>query len=298
MLALLRLVILVFSIVFFQINFALAENIFDNNSVAKDVEKSLLFDKQAKEQFDFYSQEAPLSKETIKSVIIGIKEKPENTKKNKKDKEKEKDGSSELDIAVTDKTKINYKLKEKEKFAYNAVLAGQYEIAIELYKSILAKDPKNNYAKYALATVYQKLGQYRQSKTLYQDLLKQEPENKQEIINNIINIMIEETPREASYLLGRLSQQNPDSAFICVNAALANEKIGNYNKAIEYYKKAVNIEPDNASYYYNLAILHDRTKQYLQAIDYYNLTVKNYNNDPAISIVEVQNRISNLKTLI
>ena len=88
MLALLRLVILVFSIVFFQINFALAENIFDNDGVAKDVEKSLLFDKQAKEQFDFYSQEAPLSKETIKSVIIGIKEKPENTKKNKKDKEK------------------------------------------------------------------------------------------------------------------------------------------------------------------------------------------------------------------
>ena len=296
MIVLLRLIILVLSFVFFQINFSLAENIFDNSSIAKDIEKSLLFDKQAQEQFDIYANESPLSKETVKSIIVGIKEKPEDAKKSKKDKEKDK--QSELDIAVTDRTKINYKLKEKEKLAYNAVLAGQYEIAIELYKSVLAKDPKNNYSKYALATVYQKLGQYRQSKTLYQDLLKQDPENKQEIINNIIAIMIEETPREASYLLARLSQQNPDSAFICANAALANEKIGNYNKAIEYYQKAVIIEPENSGFYYNLAVLHDKTKQYAKAIDYYNLTVKNYNNDPAISISEVQNRITNLKTLI
>lgn len=293
---LLRLIILVLSFVFFQINFSLAENIFDNSSIAKDIEKSLLFDKQAKEQFDIYATDVQPSKEVIKSIIVGTKEKPEDTKKSKKDKEKDK--QSELDIAVTDRTKINYKLKEKEKLAYNAVLAGQYEIAIELYKSVLAKDPKNNYSKYALATVYQKLGQYRQSKTLYQDLLKQDPENKQEIINNIIAIIIEETPREASYLLGRLFQQNPDSAFICANAALANEKIGNYNKAIEYYQKAVIIEPENSGFYYNLAVLHDKTKQYAKAIDYYNLTVKNYNNDPAISISEVQNRITNLKTLI
>jgi tetratricopeptide (TPR) repeat protein len=110
--------------------------------------------------------------------------------------------------------------------------------------------------------------------------------------------MIEETPREASYLLARLLQQNPDSVFICVNAALANEKLGNYNKAIDYYLKAINIEPNNSNHYYNLAILYDKTKQYIQAIDYYNLTVKNYNNDSAISISEVQNRLTNLKTLI
>ncbi len=295
MLVLLRLIILVFTIGLFQINFALAENIFDNNSIAKDIEKSLLFDKQSKEQFDIYANESPPSQDSVKSIIVGTKEKPD-IKKNKKDKEKDKE--SDLDIAVNDKTKIDYKLKEKEKLAYNAVVAGQYEIAIELYKLVLAKDPKNNYAKYALATVYQKLGQYRQSKNIYQDLLKQEPENKQEIINNIIAIMIDESPREASYLLSRLSQQNPDSTFIYANAALANEKIGNYNKAIEYYQKAVSIEPENSVFYYNLAVLHDKIKQYSKAIDYYNLTVKNYNNDPSISISEVQDRVTNLKNLI
>jgi hypothetical protein len=139
MLVFLRLFIVIFGIVFSKINLVLAENVFDNNSVAKDIEKSLLFDKQAREQFNIYSDEAPPSKETIKSIMIGSKEKPD-IKKNKKDKEKDKE--SDLDIAVTDKTKINYKLKEKEKLAYNAVLAGQYEIAIELYKSVLAKELK------------------------------------------------------------------------------------------------------------------------------------------------------------
>ena len=110
--------------------------------------------------------------------------------------------------------------------------------------------------------------------------------------------MIEETPREAFYLLSRLSQQNPDSTFIYANAALASEKIGNHNKAIEYYQKAVSIESENSIFYYNLAVLYDKTKQYSQAIDYYNLTVKHYNNNLDISISEVQNRISNLKTLI
>jgi tetratricopeptide (TPR) repeat protein len=79
---------------------------------------------------------------------------------------------------------------------------------------------------------------------------------------------------------------------------LANEKIGNYNKAIEYYQKAVIIEPENSVFYYNLAVLHDKIKQYSKAIDYYNLTVKNYNNDPSISISEVQDRVTNLKNLI
>ena len=62
MLVLLRLIVLALTIGFFQINFASAENVFDNNSIAKDIEKSLLFDKQAREQFDIYANESPPSK--------------------------------------------------------------------------------------------------------------------------------------------------------------------------------------------------------------------------------------------
>jgi tetratricopeptide (TPR) repeat protein len=261
--------------------------------IGKEIEKSLLFDQQSKEQFDIYSSEAPINKDTAKSITIGEKEKPQP--KGKKDKDKKPD----LDIAVTEKSKIDYKMREKEKFAYNAVLAGQYEIAIELYKSVLEKEPKNAYAKYALATVYQKLGQYRQSKNLYQDLLKDDPENKQEIINNIISIMIEESPREASYLLARLSQQNPDSAFIASNAAIVNDKLGNIDKAIEYCQKTIQIEPENASYQYNLAILYDRSKQYNKAIEHYTLVIKNHSEQyKQISLSEVQNRIANLKSIL
>ena len=102
----LRLIILVLSLVFFQINFALAENIFDSNSITKDIEKSLLFDKQAKEQFDIYANEAPASKEAVKSIIVGTKEKPEDTKKSKKVEE-------EKQIQIKKEEKIT---KERQEF--------------------------------------------------------------------------------------------------------------------------------------------------------------------------------------
>ena len=83
-----------------------------------------------------------------------------------------------MNIVLVDKVKIDKDVREKEKLAYNSVLVGQYEIAIQMYKEILQKEPQNLYAKYSLGVVYQRLAQNKQSKNIYYDLLKGDAENK------------------------------------------------------------------------------------------------------------------------
>lgn len=86
------------------------------------------------------------------------------------------------------------------------------------------KRTKNLYAKYSLAVVYQRLSQFKQAKNIYYELLKGEAENKDEIINNIIVILTEESPREAIYMLTRLTIQNPSRHYLFASMALAYEK--------------------------------------------------------------------------
>ena len=80
---------------------------------------------------------------------------------------------SDINILITDpSSKTNQQVEQKQKLAHSALVAGQYEVAVELYKQILKSDPKNKYASFSLATCYHKLGQYKQAKTIYYQLLK------------------------------------------------------------------------------------------------------------------------------
>jgi tetratricopeptide (TPR) repeat protein len=257
-----------------------------NVDLSREIEKSMLFDRETLEKFDVYNDEYGSNKLSEPSLgsLPTQDEKKEYT-------------PEEMNIILVDKVKVDKDMREKEKLAYNSVVVGQYEIALELYKEILKKEPKNNYAKFSMAVVYQRLNQFKLAKNLYYDLLKDSPENKEEIISNIIAIMVEETPREALYLLDRLTKQNPSASFLLANMAMANEKIGNFDEAISNYQKALNIEPNNFNYSYNLAVLYDQKRDFEKAIEMYNLAIKN-GNGSEISYDLVRKRIDKLKLLI
>jgi lipopolysaccharide assembly protein B len=206
-----------------------------------------------------------------------------------------------VDIVVVDPTKESYDIAEKQRLAYNAALIGQYEVSIELYKQVLSLDPKSFYAKFSLAVVYQKIGQFRQAKTLYYQLLKSNPEKQEEIIGNILAILIEESPRDALYLLSRLTLQNPKSAYVFAQAAVAYEKLKNYEQAINLLQKAASIDAKNLGYKYNLAVIYDKIGQYEKAIELYSDIVKNYSEDVGETIApraQIQKRIASIKNKI
>jgi tetratricopeptide (TPR) repeat protein len=282
-----------FSCLFFLASFfaeqAKAQLDIGNSDLTREIEKSLLFDKSDNEKFDVYNNE----------YGTNLVDKPTLGEAKEKDEEEKKYTPEEMNIVMVDKVKIDKDLREKEKLAYNSVLIGQYEIAIQIYKEILQKEPKNLYAKYSLAVVYQRLSQFKQAKNIYYELLKSDAENKDEIINNIIAILTEESPREAIYMLTRLTIQNPQRHYLFASMALAYEKISDYNSAIKNYTKALDLDYGNMNYCYNLGVLYDQNKEYEKALEMYSNVVKN--NDSSnrdIAIDSVKRRIEKIKQMI
>jgi tetratricopeptide (TPR) repeat protein len=267
-----------------------SEEFVSTNEIVKQIEKSLIFDKESKQKIDVYKSRdsnkvSDISIEAGKSSVLTINESNLN---------------SGMEIVVVDNKKENFDLKEKEKLAYNSAMIGQYEVSIQIFKQILKEQPSNTYAKFSLATVYQKIGQSRQAKDLYHQLLKSDYENKEEVLSNLFAILVEESPRDSIYLLTRLSVQNPDSSTILAHTALAYDKIKNYDKAISFFSKAISLDDTNISYKFNLAIIYDKAEKLEKALELYSEVAKNYFNNnnlnTAIPIEIVQKRIETIRS--
>lgn len=254
---------------------AFSESYVDNADVVKEIEKTLLFDKSARQEINFYKP-----KEVIKKNNLTISH----------DK-KDDDYGSDIDIVVVDPKATSVDVRGKEKLAYESSLVGQYEVAVELYKQVLLSEPENSYAKFSLAVVYQKLGQNRQAKTAYYQLLKSDLENKEEIIGNLLAILVDESPKDAIYLLSRLTAENPDSSYILAQAALAYDKAKNYDQAINLLKRAIAYDPKRIDYKYNLAVIYDKTSDYDKALPLYYEVMKNDGNDQSIPFDQIKKRI-------
>ena len=266
---------------------AFAKDYVSTSDVMKEIEKTLLFDKESSEKINFYRG----NKSSKKSSITISEGNPSDGVDNKT--------KAAVDILVVDPKFDKFDVREKEKLAYNISLVGQDEVAIELYKQVIKSEPENSYAKFSLAVLYQKLGQLSQAKNIYYDLLKDNPSNKEEIVGNILAILIEESPRDAIYLLSRLAVQNPQSSYILAQTANAYDRMKSYDQAVNFLKKAIKIDGDNVDYKYNLAVIYDKTSQYEKALELYTEVAKNYaNEDDSFSLEQIENRISVIKSKI
>ena len=253
-----------------------------NADIAGEIEKTMLFDEEARSQINFYTNDHSKKKSKIAARKISA------------DDEK----NEYLDITITKSKTDNLSIREKEKLAYNASLIDQNEAAIELYKQVIALEPKNFYAKLAIAISYQKLGQNAQAKKYYYQLLKSDYQDKEVVIGNLLDIMSNESPQESVYLIAKLVRQNPKSSFILASAAMAYEKIGKHDDAIEMFQRAILLEPQRVDYQYNLAIIYDKLAQYENALTFYNKVLRLDNGeDGQIPISEIKDRIEYIKAL-
>lgn len=275
-------VFLIFSEGFVQNS--LAQNPELNESIVKEIESTLLFDEKSNEELKFYKKKSG----DKKSDIVINRGSPAKV------------SGAEIKIDITDQKVGNFNIREKEKFAYNASLIEQYEVAIKLYKDVLVSEPNNAYAKFSLAVLYQKIGQLAQAKTLYQELLKNDPANKEDIVGNLLAILIEESPKDAIYLLSRLATQNPKSSYILAQSALAYDKVENYEQALNMLKRAITYQPERVDYKYNLAVIYDKMGNYAKAIESYSEVIKTYdnNNHQLTSIDQIKKRIESIKSIL
>lgn len=255
--------------------------------VIKEIERTLLFDKESRKKINVYKKDQSVKKSDYVIKAGGI----DSTGDEDSDEERS------IEIVVVDPKSSSFDLRKKEKLAYNAALIGQYEVAIELYKQVLKKEPKNEYSKFSLAVVYQKFGQLNKAKTLYRDLLKKGAKNEDEIIGNLLAILIEQTPKDASYLLRRLSAQSPKSSYILAQAAVVYDKMKKFEDAIMLLERAIYLEPSNIGYKYNLAIAYDKAEKYDLALSKYIDVVESFSDgdDRLIALDQVKARIKAIR---
>ena len=155
---------------------------------------------------------------------------------------------------------VSYELEK----AYNALLQGSTDVAVGIYKDVLAAEPNNKNALFGLATTYHKLGLLAQARPLYGRLLEMDPYNK-EVLNNFLAMVGEEAPESAILYLEQLKGANHEFSPIYAQLAQLYAKQHDYANAIDNMQQATAISPENMVYKYNLAVLYDIHKDYRRA---------------------------------
>ena len=159
---------------------------------------------------------------------------------------------------------LNYELEK----AYNALISGQADEAIKIYKNVLANAPDNKLALFGLATTYHRAGQIDLARPLYGKLLALDPDNR-DALNNFLVLLADESPQEALAQLEKLEERNPAFSPIPAQMAVIYQKLGDSEKASEKMFKAISLAPENLTYRYNLAIMLDKQHKYDEAAKLY-----------------------------
>lgn len=202
--------------------------------------------------------------------------------------------SAGLKITVSrDSFDANYELNR----AYEALIAGDSEMAVDIYQNILASDPKNEDALFGLAATYHRAGETTKARPLYGALLRINPDHR-EALNNFLVLVSDEAPEEALFELQKLSERNPDFSPIRAQMALVLEKLGQHDLAREQMIRAIRMSPENLVYKYNLAVMMDRQGRYADAAALYNLLIEASLRGESIPapLEEIQKRMTYIQT--
>lgn len=156
--------------------------------------------------------------------------------------------------------------------AYEALIGGDSEMAVNIYQNIIAAEPRNQDALFGLAATYHRAGELAKARPLYGALLRVNP-NHREGLNNFLVLVSDEAPEEALFELQKLASRNPEFSPIYAQMAILLEKLGQHDMARESMIKAIRMSPENLVYKYNLAIMMDKQGRYADASALYGLLV-------------------------
>jgi len=181
--------------------------------------------------------------------------------------------------------------------AYRALMMGQIEAAVAIYKKALIVDAKNQTALFGLAAAYQKSGQADHARKIYDRLLELYPSN-QEATNNFLALAGEESPREALLQMKRLDAANPNSSPVAAQIGMLHHQLQENEQAIGYLRRAVSLSPESPVYRYNLAVILDQMGNKASATELYRSLLDDHYKGVPIpgSVQQIQDRLIFLGT--
>ena len=135
----------------------------------------------------------------------------------------------------------------------------KYEEAIEFYNKALEHNPSDDEIEHIYSNI---------ANIFYRQL-----EFKKALFYNNKTIKIIQGYEECEYKRSELSSALSMKALIL-------DGLGEYDKAIEYYKKALELSPHKQCTLFNFASLYQRLGEYLKSLELYKILISNYD-DPS-----------------
>jgi tetratricopeptide (TPR) repeat protein len=151
---------------------------------------------------------------------------------------------------------------------YNALVRGDHEMALGFYERALQQEPRSILAQLGRGAALQKMGRSDEARVSYERVLKIDPQNR-EALTNLTMIVAEREPGEALKRLQTLERDYPSFSPVKAQIGLVYAKLGQFEPALDYLRRAVSLTPEAPMYNYNLALVLDRLNRHDQAVAIY-----------------------------
>ncbi|PIV59055.1 MAG: hypothetical protein COS14_06325 [Bacteroidetes bacterium CG02_land_8_20_14_3_00_31_25] len=147
---------------------------------------------------------------------------------------------------------------------------GKYVEALSELKTAIFHDPKNFEIFLLLGITYLNLNNYKESIRQFEECIKILPhEVKKDEIFLTIGFHLAHANKFTSAIkyLSKSIEINNNNIDAITEIAYCYDCLTNYNKCIEYYLKAIDIEPLSEVNWYNIGLVYIKTKSYKKAIE-------------------------------
>lgn len=181
--------------------------------------------------------------------------------------------------------------------ANRAVKLGRYESALSLYSDLYEKNPRDVRVLMGLATVQQKLGQVDSAISSYQQVIDLDSDNLSAQIN-MLGLMTDLYPSVALRRLMLLSKDHSQNPGIISQIGLAHARLASFSEAQKFFGMAAAMEPSNPKHFFNLGIVADKQSNFDRAIEYYEKALEIdsvYGNSRSVPREQIFERLAQLR---
>jgi tetratricopeptide (TPR) repeat protein len=164
----------------------------------------------------------------------------------------------------------------------------KYDMAENAYKTILAADKSNQQATYYMARLFKEVGKTEEAIKWYHNLLALDANNADAHVDLLQLILGQSDPQKASLALKTYGDRFPENAMVQYKVGEELHKLKDFDLALQYYQKAVQLKPDLAAAFANMGAIYQAKGQdeasiqafkKALALDPNNETVKNLAKD-------------------
>lgn len=156
--------------------------------------------------------------------------------------------------------------------AYDALQAGQLDIAQRAYQQLLRGDPKSTDALLGLATIAARRGDAARAHSYYLLALESNP-NDPTAQAGVIQTRGQSDPAQSESRLKTALAGQPDSPALLFALGNLYAREQRWGEAQQAYFRAYSTEPDNADFIFNLAVSLDQLHQDRLAAQYYQMAL-------------------------